>query len=362
VNGIENAAFCNPNWEVVEQCTHKLVAYSEDTDMKIEIVVDAHAAIGESPTWVPKENALYWIDVKAPALHRYLPANGATRTWALTSDVGGFALMEDNNALVALREGMFRLDLKTGTLDQMALPPFDPALFRFNEGACDAKGRFWVGVMFDPLKGKPPKQPGQLHSFTLNGGLRREPDAAELHNGMAWSASGNAFFLSHSYAREILVFDYDMENGYLSNRRVFATIPEGFGIPDGAATDTDGGYWCALHGGGKLRRFNGDGSLDCDIQLPVNQPTMCAFAGMDLSTFYITSASDKMSDTEKAQQPLAGALLSLEPGQAEEAFPVNRLSVDCSPTKDLCGLQYVIRGHGKQVWMEEICSFQLRHL
>lgn len=281
----------------------------------IETVLDAHATIGESPTWVAKENALYWIDVKAPALHRYRPANGASRTWALTSDVGGFAMMEGNNALVALREGLFRLDLGTGALHRIAPPPFDPTLFRFNEGACDAKGRFWVGVMFDPLKGEPPKQPGQLHSFTLNGGLRSEPDAAELHNGMAWSASGNMFFLSHSYAREIIAFDYEAEEGRLSSRRVFATIPEGLGIPDGAAIDIDGGYWCALHGGGKLRRFNGDGSVDCDIQLPVNQPTMCAFAGLDLSTFYITSASDKMSDTEKAQQPLAGALFSLVPGR-----------------------------------------------
>jgi sugar lactone lactonase YvrE len=120
--------------------------------MTIEMVLDAHATIGESPTWVAKENALYWIDVKAPALHRYLPADGATRTWALTSDVGGFALMEDNNALVALREGLFRLDLGTNAIHKLAPPPFDPALFRFNEGACDAKGRFWVGVMFDPLK------------------------------------------------------------------------------------------------------------------------------------------------------------------------------------------------------------------
>jgi sugar lactone lactonase YvrE len=280
------------------------------------MVLDAHATIGESPTWVAKENALYWIDVKAPALHRYLPADGATRTWALTSDVGGFALMEDNNALVALREGLFRLDLGTNAIHKLAPPPFDPALFRFNEGACDAKGRFWVGVMFDPLKRSASGQPRRLHSFTLDGGLRSEPDAAELHNGMAWNADGTTFFLSHSYAREILAFDYDMEGGRLSNRRVFATIPEGFGFPDGAATDTDGGYWCALHGGGgKLRRFNADGSVDRDTQLPVNQPTMCTFAGVDLSTLYITSASDKMSDTEKTRQPLAGALFSLVSGR-----------------------------------------------
>lgn len=283
--------------------------------MTIETVLDAHATIGESPTWVAEEEALYWIDVKAPALHRYLPANGATRAWALTSDVGGFALMEGGSALVALREGLHRLDLDTGKLHQLAPSPFDPALFRFNEGACDTKGRFWVGVMFDPLEGSPPRQPARLHSFTLDGGLRIEPDTTELHNGMAWSADGSTFFLSHSYTREIFAFDYDMDGGRISNRRVFAAIPNGLGIPDGAAMDSEGGYWCALHGGSKLRRFNSDGSVDRDIDLPVSQPTMCAFAGESLATLYITSASDNMSRAEKAEEPLAGALFRLWPGK-----------------------------------------------
>jgi sugar lactone lactonase YvrE len=169
--------------------------------------------------------------------------------------------------------------------------------------------------MFDPLEGSPSKQSGRLHSFTLDGGLRIEPDAAELHNGMAWSADGSTFFLSHSYTREIIAFDYEMDGGRLSNRRVFATIPKGLGIPDGAAIDSDGGYWCTIHGGSKLRRFNPDGSVDRDIDMPVSQPTMCAFAGESLATLYITSASDNMSETEKAEQPLAGALFRLLPGK-----------------------------------------------
>lgn len=223
--------------------------------------------------------------------------------------------MGDDAALVALRHGLYRLDLKTGALRQIAPPPFDPALFRFNEGACDANGRFWVGVMFDPVDGSPPEQPGLLHSFTLDDGLRAEPDGAELHNGMAWSADCRTFFLSHSYRREIIAFDYELEGGRLSNRRVFASVPEGLGIPDGAAVDCEGGYWCALHGGGKLRRYNSDGSIDRDINLPVSQPTMCAFAGEDLATLYVTSASDNMSESEKAEQPLAGALFRLSPGK-----------------------------------------------
>ena len=60
--------------------------------MTIETALDAHAVIGESATWVASERALYWIDVKAPALHRFCPEHGATRSVALTSDIGGFGL------------------------------------------------------------------------------------------------------------------------------------------------------------------------------------------------------------------------------------------------------------------------------
>ena len=281
--------------------------------MMIETVIDAHATNGESPLWVAHERALYWIDVKAPALHRYEPATGATRTWQVTSDLGGFAMLEDGGALVALRYGLHRLDLHSGKLEILAPPPFDPSLFRFNEGACDARGRFWIGIMFDPEEGSPPERPGQLHSFTLDEGLRAEPDAAELHNGMAFSADGSTLFLSHSNARQIFKFDCEAATGRLCNRRLFATIPEKLGIPDGAAIDSDNAYWCALHGGGKLRRFRADGSVDRDIDMPFSQPTMCAFADDELATLYVTSASDKMSDAQKRLEPLAGALVRLQP-------------------------------------------------
>jgi sugar lactone lactonase YvrE len=289
--------------------------------MAIEMVLDFHATIGESATWVADEGALYWIDVKAPALHRYCPDGEATRSWPMTSDIGGFALTGDRGAVVALRQGLFNLDLESGALRLLAPPPFDPALFRFNEGACDANGRFWIGVMFDPLKGSPPAQPGRLHSFTFKEGLRYEPDAAELHNGMAWGGDGKTFFLSHSNTGEIIVFDYEGKSGALSNRRVFATVPAELGVPDGAAIDTEGGYWSALHGGGKLRRFHSDGSIDRDIDLPVSQPTMPAFGGADLATLYVTSASDQMSAEAKAKEPHAGGLFRLDVGSRGVARP-----------------------------------------
>ncbi|MGH8200418.1 MAG: SMP-30/gluconolactonase/LRE family protein [Steroidobacteraceae bacterium] len=283
--------------------------------MQIEVVSNAGAAIGESPTWASAERALYWIDVKKPALYRYDPVTGRQRSWNLRSDIGAFALLADSTgAVLALREGVFRLEFASGSLVRLAPPPFDPTLFRFNEGTCDSAGRFWIGVMFDPLAGKPPAQPASLHRFTLGGRLLPQPDAAELHNGMAWSRENNLFYLTHSCTGEVFAYTFDARHGELGPRKLFAKVASSDGIPDGAAVDAEGGYWCALHGGSRLRRYTAMGELDREITLPVSQPTMCAFGGEALDDLYVTSASDKLSPEQRKREPLAGALLRMRCG------------------------------------------------
>jgi len=290
--------------------------------LDIEVVLDAGATIGESPTWSPDERALYWIDVKKPALYRYDPSTGAQRSWVLSSDIGGFGLTIDPpGAVVALREGIFALDFASDTLRRLAPVPFDPALFRFNEGACDSAGRLWIGVMFDPLKPGAAPQQGPLHSFRLGSGLQLEPDAAVLHNGMAWSGDGHTFYLSHSQSGEILAYAFDATSGGITAPRLFARLSPANGIPDGAAVDSEGGYWSACHGGGRLRRYRADGGVDRDILLPVSQPTMCAFGGEALDEMYVTSARDKLSPEALEREPLAGALLRLRPGERGVARP-----------------------------------------
>lgn len=61
--------------------------------MEIEVVLAAGATIGESPTWAPAEQVLYWIDIKKPALHRFDPQTGGQRSWPMPSDIGAFGLV-----------------------------------------------------------------------------------------------------------------------------------------------------------------------------------------------------------------------------------------------------------------------------
>src|SRR6185437_11792162 len=108
------------------------------TEPSVECVLDYTAKTGESPTWSVREQVLYWIDVKQPALHRFDPQTHQDRQWLMPEDIGCFALLTDGSgALVALRTRLFRLAFGDGALTLLAAAPFDPARFRFNEGACD---------------------------------------------------------------------------------------------------------------------------------------------------------------------------------------------------------------------------------
>ncbi len=259
----------------------------------IALLLDAHATIAESLLWEPGEGVLYWVDIRAPALFRLDPRTLENRRWDLPEDIGAFCLLENGKtALVALRSGLFALSTATGSLERVAAAPWDPARYRFNEGAVDSDGRFWVGCMFDPKPGHEGEPaPGPLHSWTTSTGLVHHPYPARCHNGMGWSPDGGTFYVSDLPTKTISAFFF--ADGRLGERRVFAEL-DGPGVPDGAAVDEEGAYWCAVHGGGALQRFAPDGTLLDRIELPVSQPTMCAFGGPDLRTLYISSAAQHL--------------------------------------------------------------------
>nr|WP_237180431.1 SMP-30/gluconolactonase/LRE family protein [Roseomonas haemaphysalidis] len=265
--------------------------------------------------WSASEQALYWIDIKKPELRRYNEGTGEEQRWPLPSQVGAFALtMQPKGALLALRDGLKQLDFATGAIVDVAPPPYDATLFRFNDGACDPKGRFFVGVTFEPIEGDGQPKKASLHSFTLRGGLRRELDISTQHNGIAWSPTGSHFYLAHSNDGEIWRYHYDPANGRLNDPEIFAHVAPEVGVPDGAAVDAEGCYWCALYGSGRLRRYRPDGVLDREIALPVSQPTMCAFGGQDLGTLYVTSAAEGLDPQTLEREPHAGGLFRFRPG------------------------------------------------
>jgi sugar lactone lactonase YvrE len=295
----------------------------------IQCVLRAGALIGERPGWNVADGNLYWVDMKACLLHAFDPVSRHDQVWGLPGWVGTYAFAEDGRVLVALRTGLFALDLSTAALSFVAPPPYDPRRFCFNDGNCDRQGRFHVGPTYAPL-GPGDQRPdapttGPVWRYDGQADWRAVTPPVSLSNGLAWSPDGRTMYHSDTLKKTIWALDYDPATGEAENQRVFAEVDQGGddGGPDGACVDRDGFYICAVFGAGRLLRFDPDGRLERTIETPPQYPTMPALGGEDLSTLYFTSGCFPIPADERAAHPGDGALYALEapaPGLLESLF------------------------------------------
>lgn len=274
----------------------------------VQCVLDARAELGECPVWSAREQVLYWVDIRAPAMHRLDPGSGATRTWPMPSRIGSFGLRSDGSgAVVALVDGFHRLDFATGELSFLAGP--EPvAGTRFNDGKVSPDGRFFAGTMDEEQLSRPI---AALYRLDPDGTLEQVVDGLIVSNGLAWSADGRTMFHSDSKAQVVWTYDYDPDAGALGERRVLARPTEEQGRPDGAATDEQGYYWSAGISAGVLNRWAPDGSLACSIPLPCSNPTAPCFGGPDLRTIFVTSLRHDLPAAVLAEKPLSGGIFAI---------------------------------------------------
>jgi sugar lactone lactonase YvrE len=78
--------------------------------------------------------------------------------------------------------------------------------------------------------------------------------------------------------RSIWAWDFDIDRGTISNRRLLVDTHGTPGRPDGGAVDAGGCYWSAATDGWELVRFTPTGRVDRRIALPVAKPSMLASA------------------------------------------------------------------------------------
>lgn len=283
---------------------------------QIECVLDAAAQVGESPLWSVADQKLWWCDIDGCVLHRFDPLTGRDEIWQMPAEPGCMALAEDGALIVALRNGLHHFAPQTGVLTLLTAPDYPQGTTRFNDGRCDARGRFWVGTLYAPRDSQ------QAALYAYDGiVLRQQVSHLTVANGLAFSPDGRTAYLADSPARQIDCFDFDLQAGLLTRRRLFQRFAVEEGRPDGAAVDADGNYWIALYAGGALLQIAPDGTRLRRLDLPVRRPTMLAFGGAALDEIYVTTARAGADAVELAAYPQSGALLRLRIGVRGRAEP-----------------------------------------
>lgn len=272
----------------------------------IETVLPGPFALGEGPCWNSGEGALYFVDALQPAIHRWHPVEGS-RTWPMPAIVGSFAMRRSGGLIASLQTGFAAVDLASGAVEPLVDPEPEKPANILNDGKCDRRGRFWCGTRDGALTAPS----GALYRLDPDFSVRRMDQGFIVSNGIAFSPDDRTMYFADSRAETVFAYDFDIEEGAISNRRVFFSTRDIDGRCDGATVDAEGFYWCALVHGGRIARVDPKGRFDRIIDMPVKHPTMCVFGGDNLDTLYVTSAASMLSETERAAAPQAGALFAI---------------------------------------------------
>ncbi|WP_323013793.1 SMP-30/gluconolactonase/LRE family protein [Devosia sp.] len=275
--------------------------------------------LGESPVWEAERQTLRFTDINGKRLHRFDPQSGTLETLDLSEELGCFAPLANGTIIAAQCSGIYHMEPDGGRKLLAANPETFPGS-RFNDGSTDPRGRFLAGTIDPERQGR-----AALYRFDRRG-LEQLADGLMTSNGLAFSPDGRTLYHSDTLRYVIHAYDYDLDRGKISNRRVFAQLTPtdaDQGRPDGAAVDAEGCYWSALYQGARIHRYAPSGELLASFPVPAQSPTMPCFGGPDLKTLYVTSARDGSSDAQLAAYPLSGGLFAMRvdvPGLAKPFF------------------------------------------
>ena len=273
-----------------------------------DCIVNTRDSLGESPLWDPVTERLFWVDINRCLIHQLDPRTGEITDWPCKTEPGCLGRADSGRLVAGLRDGFYFFSPATGEFERITDPEPGKPENRVNDGKVDRAGRFWAGTMRDP---NPDEPCGALYKLEGQTALQML-DGIQIPNSLCWSPDNQTLYFSDTRARMIWGFDFNLASGELTNRRLFVDLQGQLGRPDGATVDTEGYLWSAEYGGGRVVRYTPDGTVDKVVNLPVANVTCPTFGGTDYKTLFITTASQRLTENELAEQPLAGGLFSLK--------------------------------------------------
>ena len=263
---------------------------------------DARAILAESIVWDP-DGFVLWCDITSGLLYR-CPIDGMDDTVIeLPPPLASFAPAAARSGYVASLGDRVVLADAVGGIQILARIEHAHAGLRLNEGKCDPYGR-WITGSMNLTTGEPD---GALYSVTADGRVRVLRGGFGVANGFEWSLDDAEMFFTDTAVKTIYRAPYS-ETGELGNVKVFHC-----GEPhDGLTIDAEGFLWGGIYGGGRVVRYTPEGVEDVTVELPAPNITSVAFGGPGMSTLFVGSARENLTEEQLEAHPLSGAIFAID--------------------------------------------------
>lgn len=283
-----------------------MVPTVEAMDVQPQVFRDTPSILVESIWWDARTAELVWVDISAGTLHRG-PLDGAVdgsddRVTELPPPLSAVQPRASGGYIAALGDRIVTLDEDGLIVETIAKLDHAHAGLRSNEAKVDPSGRFVVGSM-NVTTG----QPDAALYLVDRSGLRTLRGGFGVANGFEWSADGGTMYLTDTAVKTVYRADY-ADDGTLGALEPWLVGRDS----DGLALDTEGRFWNGVYGGGTVLRWGADGTVDEELSIPAPNVTSVAFGGPDLTSLFVGTARENLTEDDLVRSPLSGAIFRFD--------------------------------------------------
>lgn len=266
----------------------------------LEIVVDG-LFLPECPRW--RNGALYYADIQQGRVYRLEQGVSTLIHQAQDDFTGGIGLAGDGALIVVHSKGRRLVRVGSGG-DEVHADLSGLCQFVLNDMVVTANGYAYVSqpgfdIWGGHAEGYPP--PTDLLMADPKGACSVAATGLMSPNGVAVSPDGRTLYVAESTGMCISAFTIDPATGALSDKRTFATLPDG-AIPDGICLDSEGAVWAAapvrvtadgVDAGPGVIRVGPDGRATHIVPVGAGRRALaCVLGGEERSDLYICTVAD----------------------------------------------------------------------
>jgi len=268
----------------------------------VTVFCDEQAVLVESIVWDPETERLRWTDITLGLLSTARADGAVESSVALPPPLASFQPREQGGFVAALGDRVVLTDERGAVERELTRVRHATGEMRFNEGKCDPFGRFLVGSM--DLSDQDPA--GALYSVAPDGSTRLLRGGFGVTNGIEWSADGSVMYVTDTSTSTIYRGAYGPD-GDLGELQPFVSGA----AHDGLVRDVEGCFWTAVYGSGRVERWDASGAHLETVEVPAPNVTSVAFGGTDMSTLFIGTARENMTEEQLAEHPHSGAVFQV---------------------------------------------------
>ena len=200
--------------------------------------------LGQRPLWDWRQDKLLWIDIHENKIIETDQDVQKENFYLVPEGITNILLQDNENYLMSSADSLFSLHPSISKKQLLTKINFKNKKDRINDADIDINGQIWISTMDTQQQ----SETGMVIGYNSNFDPIFQDESYIISNGPIFDYERNIGYVTDSIKRIIYCFSMNDISSSGFQKKIFLSLNNVDGNPDGMAVDRNGNLWVAMWG------------------------------------------------------------------------------------------------------------------